>query len=330
MRLAQLARKVKITPNEIKTFLENKFEVSIENDPNLKLEDKHIDSVMEHYEIVEEKVLPEVHEEVAQTIATIEPEVIAERIVEQSEIITEQTIQDEISEAPLLEDEKSTEDLVVEDALNDLEELTEESENEAKDEVDYFTERPVDPNAELIKTPKIVLDGLKVLGKIDLPETEKDVQKLVEESKETITTVVSESTDTIGELEASMESMVQDIKPVSAKSNENTNAVRSDEEEENEFKNERGVYRFSEQQRANRKNKIHLIEEKRRLQALKEKKKKHYEAKHKVVKTTTKTLATKSIVDQPKVVKKPKVNKKAVVKEKPKSIWGRLMNWLND
>ena len=53
MRLAQIARKVGMTPNDIKRFLEDEFEINIGKEPNFKLNEIQINSVLEKFPVLE-------------------------------------------------------------------------------------------------------------------------------------------------------------------------------------------------------------------------------------------------------------------------------------
>ena len=58
MRLAQIARKVGMTPTEIRRFIEGEFQVTIGNEPNYKLNEDQIDAVLQNFAPVEKE--PEV------------------------------------------------------------------------------------------------------------------------------------------------------------------------------------------------------------------------------------------------------------------------------
>ncbi|MBK9191961.1 MAG: hypothetical protein IPM77_10845 [Crocinitomicaceae bacterium] len=62
-------------------------------------------------------------------------------------------------------------------------------------EKDPFIPLPVDPDAELIKAPKIKLDGLKVVGKIELPEKkQKEADPVVNDNSESAEQTVQSET----------------------------------------------------------------------------------------------------------------------------------------
>jgi hypothetical protein len=331
MRLAQLARKVNITPTEVKRFIENEFEVAIENDPNLKLEDLHINAVLAHYK-VEESVLEE------------EKEVEAIVGIENTDVVVDSTMTaqtdssnelkediDEVIESRDEINEEEFEDQILKEVANDDELEYDESADDqeiVENTMDPFVERPVDPKAELIKAPKVKLDGLKVLGKIDLPQTAAELEEMVESKKSENQTEHNDSEgsdDTLASLDAAMESIVQDVKP-SAKVNKVAPEEDNEEREEKDpFKDKYGNYRFTKEQRENRKNKMATINERKRIKALKEKKKKHYyeqvKQKPKEQKVTKKKQKASSV---------KKSNKQLPEKESPKGLWGKFIHWLND
>ena len=189
MRLGQLARKHDVPVQEIITYLEEltgeKFH------PNAKLYDTLESKVFEHFdlmpttkEVIEEELIDEEPEETVELVVVEEPE-IAPIETPESEIAAvegdlEMALAPEIK--PVLETskEKQEEEKIVptEDEVIQTDKLLEMLESE---------EASADLNKiRLIKAPKKELAGLKVVGKVDLPEPKKKEEKPKEE-KDTVT-----------------------------------------------------------------------------------------------------------------------------------------------
>src|SRR5690554_8072650 len=49
MRLAQIARKLKVKSTKIVDFIEHKFEIQIPHAPNTKIPDEYIDDILVHF-----------------------------------------------------------------------------------------------------------------------------------------------------------------------------------------------------------------------------------------------------------------------------------------
>jgi hypothetical protein len=139
MRLGQLARKLALRPSEISDFLLSN-NITIEEGSNAKIQDEHVVLIMQKY-------APSLLEEMKR-------ELIAER---ESEIVKPQV--DEIESAPPALVEESLPFTVVKEVVTA--------------ETSIALEEPAAEKNEVIKAPKIALSGLKVIGKIDLPELKK-------------------------------------------------------------------------------------------------------------------------------------------------------------
>lgn len=134
MRLAQLARKLSLKSTTIVDFLAGQG-VAVDDSPNAKIDEVHARAVISHFA----PALLDVEESIAQE---------AEYTVE--------VIKEEPVEIP----EPSDESIVVEEF------------NEFETEINSSTET-VEELPDVIRAPKIELSGLKVLGKIELPEKKK-------------------------------------------------------------------------------------------------------------------------------------------------------------
>ena len=99
MRLAQIARKVGKTPQEIARFLNEQVADPIEKDPNFKLTEAQVNAVMDEFE-------PEVIEEPAESKMDETPENTEEK---QEESTLEEELEVPAAEETPLEVEKSPE-----------------------------------------------------------------------------------------------------------------------------------------------------------------------------------------------------------------------------
>lgn len=140
MRLGQLARKLAVRPSELVEFLTTK-NIATESGSNTRLEEQTMRAVVQHFAPtrVEELMAEDEQAEVTpQPALIVEPEIIPEPTVKSVEPI-----------------DKITEPVI---ALADSN-LPEEENKSAE--------------VEVIKAAKVELQGLKVIGKIELPEVNK-------------------------------------------------------------------------------------------------------------------------------------------------------------
>jgi len=152
MRLGQLARKLEIKATDIVSLVEKELGETLENTPNLKLEDKHVELVNEHYK----KPEPEPEVAVATEDAPETPEVEEAKEEPVSEEAPQETAPEESKEEEGSEEKTSeveSEEITVEEPSTEL------------------NIEDIDPaTAETITAPKVELDGPTVVGKIDLPD----------------------------------------------------------------------------------------------------------------------------------------------------------------
>ena len=323
MRLAQIARKVKVTPVEVKRFLEEKFEIEIGKDPNYKLEEKHIDAVLENFVVETESNQTETN-----SPAEEEKEPLAEPVAEETAAVetaieeAEESIETQTTDEEAGDETEAAEDDQPEAETEAAEDDQPEAETEEEEsEEDAFVEMPVDPDAELIKAPKVKLDGLKILGKIELPE-----KKVEEEPEKTEEEIQQEEEDKIAELDAAMRSQAQDIKTSSAKSK--SVVVEEEESEENaRYKDKNGIYHFSDEQRRNRIQRLEEFEEIKKQEQLKLRKKEHYEQLMKSREPKKSVKAEKAKMRKTENTKRKKAEQS---KPKPTGIWAKFVHWLND
>lgn len=358
MRLAQIARKVGMTPQEVRRFLEKEFELNIGNEPNYKLNESQVNAVLIKFPI------PEVQEVPIKTVekptenklnpVVEETEIIMDLIEEDIQIQEKETvvlaeIEDEIQEVT---SEITNEALDLDTSVELKEEITEvipELEMNTSNslsktvkivEIDYereerkisenqsFQEVPVDPNAELIKAPTVKLDGLKILGKIEIPEFNKVEPKVSKEELE------AQESDQIAALDAAMQSQVQDIKPsevvktTAPKKIVHANDNIDESEEFSIYKDKRGNYRFTLEQKANRAKSLAESNERKKSEVDKEKKKRHYEKIAAQRKEALNSASSKKEKSKKVVVREQKRQEQQ--KPKPTTLWGKFVYWLND
>lgn len=281
MRLGQLSRKLNISQNALIDIARKEFNTELEDDPNTKIEDAIAVALTE-------KFTPELE------INENDEKNISETIVEEtySEPVEEPV---EESEADTPAETKE----IAEAKETDSEQEVPEDEQVEESVVDTSIPLEVDPEAELIKAPKIKLEGLKVVGKIELPVIEKQE---------------------LDELDAAMESSQQDVQQGQEMATADEIKDNVDDEEDSIYKDKKGIYHFTDQQRLNRQKSLERIADEKRKKAIQERKIRHYEEKMKEVKETA--LPTKKKVKSPKKSTAPKVE--------PKGFWQKFIHWLND
>lgn len=267
MRLGQLSRKLDVKPSEIVGFIREQYQIELDSDLNTRIEDSYVEAVSQKFGFISPVVdsVPETPN-------------VSESLPQQAEpVVAEIPVEEEI--VPVTSHTESVEQI--------------ENDPEKQDEKDTFTPLPVDPDAELIKAPKIKLEGLKVVGKIDLPEPK-----------------AKEESDT--------------PETASTKENRSKKVETSEEDEEYSiYKDKKGIYHFSQTQRDNRKSSLERIKREKQETQRKQSKVKHYQQL---------VVSEKVPADQAKKMKKSAKKEKVAAQQKPerKGLWGKFMNWLND
>lgn len=324
MRLGQLSRKLDVKPTLIREFIRNEFKVEIDLDLNTRIEDLHVASITANFEkktepVAEAKtVTPQKSSEI-----TVSSE-FKEEVVEKAEkpVIhtpievphyheTQHDLPDNDSE----KSSSSEKTIITEEPVN-AQSATETNESPVAENPDVFIPLPVNPDAELIKAPKIKLEGLKVVGKIELPG------KKEKESAPESTDEVSEE-QSISDEPSSEISIKEPAKVKRDQKGKSTLQQNNDDEEYSIFKDKRGIYHFSQTQRENRKNSIERIKLEKLEELRKQKKIKHYQ---KLVVTEKKQESGKEKTKK----QAQRESKKQEEKPKRKGVWGKFLNWLND
>lgn len=302
MRLGQLSRKLQVKTADIIEVLETKFDVTLNNHPNSKVPEELLAELEEIFK----------KEEVAETpTPTIElpiDEVESEPvdITDNSDTEPEENPQEEEIEEKQEEPIAETVEAIV----------PEESSTSLEDEAELNI---VDG---IIKAPKVEVAGIKIIGKIDLPEKKVDTEENVKAEENSETEQENPITDENGEL--------------SNTDNPSTNPPTEDEKTEvkKEYIGEkpRPTVRKSKPRRAE---KVLLTPEEERKIKLKEAQKKKLEeqkaAKIKRRETYSQELKQKSTWQQKSKKSKAKKHSSNKMKvEKPTTVWGKFIYWLNN
>jgi hypothetical protein len=165
MRLGQLARKLAVIPADIVDFLATN-NIRIDESTNTRLEHEQLMLVVNHF-------APARAEEFTAPAADEKQDIPEETNAEPIEVVAPEVIEPEqVVLAPDIQQE-----MVVTDESNTIPDTEQEQ------------------KIEVIKAPKVELAGLKVLGKIELPEPKKKEQKPATESAESTTTTSTPEAD---------------------------------------------------------------------------------------------------------------------------------------
>lgn len=340
MRLAQIARKVGMTPNDIKRFLEDEFEINIGKEPNFKLNEVQINSVLEKFPVVETVEIESSSAKESDKENDVHAAISENDLADELDEFIEQTMADQptvevepenIPEIAAEIEEKASEPVIEEPiAKKNVVIINYEDTGSGSSDESSFVEVPVNPDAEIIKAPTIKLDGLKILGKIELPEHKKVENPAIEEVP------AQSEDDQLAALDAAMRSQVQDIKagkvvqPTEKIVEEN---LPASEDEDSIYKDENGIYHFTPQQKANRQKRLYEIERAKKIKAEQEKKKRHYEEKMKLKEQKKVQNQAPSTKKKSESSDKPIENRRSEKKqpvEPPKGLWKKFLYWLND
>ena len=202
MRLGQLARKLDLETGEIIKFLKKK-NIEIENHLNTKLEDETVDLVLKAFEPIEEvveAVSVEPIEEVNNNLLTENTEEISVELEDSITPPVEKVPAEPIKEVKEETPKKSINTLTVSELIQ-KEGITDEKPQEIERKVVEFSREdkiPEDIDVAVIRAPKVELQGIKVLGKIELPEKIKKETKTtttLEEQEVEVTDTISDNTN---------------------------------------------------------------------------------------------------------------------------------------
>lgn len=295
MRLGQLARKLEVKPSEIAELLNTKYSLEISVHPNSKIPDDHIEEVKNHFYFEPITESSSEAENKNEPIISKKNEVVAEslsKVIEDEPIVTiSKSIPKLVSdhnELDNIETAESTKELTIEKEPN--------SEVSEWENAEFISEE-TKLQADTIKVPKVDLEGLKVIGKIDLPEPKVN-------STEEDDSIIAEDVET---------APVKVSKPMRKSSNSKRPEKRKYSEKEKA--------EFLEKKKLN----AHLELLKKQKE---EKKKSHYA---KTQQQKKKTIPAKKKKKKQIVNTEVQKNSKYKAKEAaPTGFWGKFKKWLND
>lgn len=287
MRLGQLSRKLQVKTAEIIDFLQSEYDVVINNHPNSKVPEELLALLEDHFK----------KDIVLESAAELENAIIEEHEVVLDVPKTETPNDSEIQESPLEELEKV---VIIENSPN-------------------YNNDIVEDEAELniidgvIKAPKIEFAGVKVVGKIELPE------KTIEAPTDTLIEEVS-PIDPNNDIENSEEQVnAEPITPeqVEKKRKSRPSKTSQSERKDRHRRNDQPLLTPEEQRR------IKLKEaQKQKLEAQKAKKENRRETYSQELKPAKNNSSSQK--------KKKIISNKTPKKQKSTSLWGRFIYWLND
>lgn len=306
MRLAQIARKLKVKTSEVITFVDQKFEDQIQNAPNVKIPDAYVNDIIAHFTVIQEESIQkeEEVEEEAPLVPTPTKEIHEDEEQEVLEINKENEQHDKVDPENLEEEEQVESDISGDEELN------------IEDGV--------------IKAPKVEVKGIKVIGKIELPgdlaeDTQNDPEEAIEDAEEIQEEKLekSESEENKGEAlkveeEEPKEEPIIQQKP--------TKPAKKETKKQDNRNKKRSSLTYEEER--NLAQKEYRDELKRKKEIEKKKKKTNYDRlmeERSTQNSPKKSKTTKTKKDIPKPAIKVAVQKE----EEPKTAWGKFIRWLN-
>lgn len=301
MRLAQIARKLKVKTSEVVAFVDQKFGDQIVHAPNTRIPDEYVNAILEHFTVHQE----EKSEEIDSPTQSPTPE----QIEETQEVQAEVALDNEQAESQIEEAEETEE-------TEEAEELEETEELNIEDGV--------------IKAPKVEVTGVKVVGKIDLPgdkaeETEtKSEEKSEEEIIETATPESNiEEVEEVKAIEELIEEKIEVEKPVEpVKDPVQKKVVQT----QNSNKNRKSLTYEEERSLAQQEYRNEL---KKKKEIDKKNKKANYE--RMMQERLAKQAPKKSKGKKSKIETSKPTTKVAVEKiDEPTTLWGKFIRWLNN
>jgi len=360
MRLGQISRKLNLRPIQIRDFIQEEFKVEIDTDLNTKLDDKYIEALNKKFDTTQETLVSQKQipaEEIKQSDEDRWSKKAAELIKAKKEaagaVAGPETKDAKIVEAPAAIEVKS-EPVVSEEKVEFFENIAESSEpvvaseNKPSEFFDPFTPQRVNPDAELIKATNVQLEGPKVIGKIILPPTKKELEAAAAAEAAALAAELAAAAVAAAETDAAIEvtaegilleydgnsaeesilttapTVISEIKTKSNPISKKMEAMHaSDDEEWSPFKDSKGIYHFSKEQKDNRRKSLERLKSGKKEEVKKRAKSTHY---HQTFKTEPKEAVAK------KKEKKEIASQKNKPVEKPvrKGLWGKFLNWLND
>lgn len=291
MRLGQLSRKLQVKTAEIIDVLQSNFDIVITNHPNSK---------------VPEEVVHELEKLLHQSGSASEVKEAMTSTVDSDPVHQEATASIKKETSP----EGELEPKLIEDAnIPEQEDITVKEDNPVED---ILTDADLNIVDGIIKAPKVEVAGIKVVGKIELPEKKNDV--IEDENSE----VNIEQSETSSDEETDNQVTVTIIPKELGKSpNKRTSHRKPGERKSRPKRVEKLLLTPDEERR------IQLKEaQKKKIaeqQAKKEQRRKTY---NEEMKSVQKTVSSGK--------KKKTTSSKPQKKYKPTSLWGKFLHWLND
>lgn len=297
MRLAQIARKLKVKTSEVVAFVEEKFDDQMLNAPNTKVPDAYVQDIIERFTATPEA---QVNEDSGRSNQKINE--------------AKKTVDSDLDTATASEG-KTISSSEKENSLTTKQDSTSEIEEHNPGEIDSDDIDELNIEDGVIKAPKVEVQGIKVVGKIELPKTKEELAEELpqEEHKEDQTENDADSTD-----------IDQAEKP---EKKTKVSPVQKKKKSSRRKKPERKPTSHQEQEALAQKQ----HEERMKEEKLREKKKKkaHYE---KMMQDRQQKSSKKSKTSPSKLKEISKKNKSAQpkpTKKEPKTLWGKFMRWLN-
>lgn len=170
MRLTTLARKIDISPGQLIEFLEEN-DIAVANGHHTKLDQETINMVMEHF-------MPE------HTSDNTEIPIGTEAQDPKQPEEPEKPVESDEPEPGEIVEEDSTETINVLVAKSDIPLVTEDVEQEKEPRSGTIEDLENAADIDLIKVKKVKLEGIKVVGKIELPEKPKKEEKAAADQEE--------------------------------------------------------------------------------------------------------------------------------------------------
>ncbi len=292
MRLGQLARKLDVKTKDVVSFVHHSLQQEIKEHPNSKVPDELIEDIIAFFKPNEKQLdqsslkNPEIEsnadtDKKSEQVANKSIEIEKEFHNEDTDVVPEDKVE------PTNSDEDQTEKNTSEENTADIKEVN-----------------LVDG---VIKAPKLEVKGVKVVGKIDLPE------KPIVEEVETESSADKEEITDLGEQKESTE----EITTLEEKPKKRPQKKRNPRAKKTPSKDL--SYEEKKQLEMERYKKLQAEKKKKE----KEKKKRHYEKliQQKAPSKDSKKKSTKKRIQQ-KQANKP-------IQPTPKTVWGKFLRWLN-
>ena len=276
MRLGQLARKYGVSQQEIISQLKEMDPSYHKLGHNTKLNEQALTWLAHRLEKDDDLIISEQADDTPLDQSPVEEQTVAPITESEDEISPPPKAADESSESPQVPEVPTKEEVVIE--TDKLLELLESE--ETPEEISKIT---------LIKAPKRELDGLKVVGKIDLPEPKVRSREKNKESKES-----QEGT--------------------SSRSGKKSNQLTEEEKEKRRLRAK------------SKKEAYEARQEKRRKAKEKQRRKELNRLRYQQKLQRSKPIATKT---KDQVQEMPELNEVPISTPPPKTLLGKFWRWLN-